>query len=286
MTNLTTRAAAGQELRSIFDLEGVPAYNEFYNIGIVPWKCLYKGFYKPWHYILAPTIADPQHHRNMFYLSLAKAVCSEIAGMVWTDQCEVDVAAAGYEGEDEDPLNAFVQEVLRKNNFNRAMRDAVEKAAALGGEAMKCWRSVRYDMGGNEIPGSERIRLGFAMADQFVPTGWDVADVDAGIFVTRKARGGWYYTLLEFHEWDGTTYVIRNELYRSEIKKGGVGEDQDILGFRYPLATVYPHLDEETTALFRRDGRDLRGPEHRRPGQPPDTGQLRELARGGARGGT
>ena len=248
MNELTTRTAAatGAEVRSIFDLEGVPSYNEFYNIGIVPWKCLYKGFYKPWHYILAPTIADPDHHRNMAYLSLAKAVCSELAGMVWTDQCEVDVASAGYEGEEEDPLNAFVQEVLRKNNFNRTMRDAVEKAAALGGEAMKCWRSVRYDADGNEIPGSERIRLGFAMADQFVPTGWDVADVDAGVFVTRQARGGWYYTLLEWHEWDGTTYVIRNELYRSEIKRGGVGEDQDILGMKYPLAALYPHLDEET----------------------------------------
>ena len=245
MSDLTTRAASGQEIRSIFDLEGVPAYNEFYNIGIVPWKCLYKGFYKPWHYILAPTIADPKHHRNMAYLSLAKAVCSELAGMVWTDQSDVSVSLSGFEGDD-DPLDAFVHDVLRRNNFNRAMRDAVEKAAALGGEAMKCWRSVRYDGDGNEIPGTDRIRLGFAMADQFVPTGWDVADVDAGVFVTRQARGGWYYTLLEFHEWDGTTYVIRNELYRSEIKTNGDGEAQDILGFRYPLATLYPHLDEET----------------------------------------
>ena len=30
------------------------------------------------------------------------------------------------------------------------------------------------------------------------------------------------------------------------MKKDGVGGDQDILGFRYPLAAVYPMLDEET----------------------------------------
>ena len=65
--------------------------------------------------------------------------------------------------------------------------------------------------------------------------------------MTRQARGGWYYTLLEWHEWDGTTYVIRNELYRSEIRKEGVGEDQDILGFRYPLSALYPYMDEEVT---------------------------------------
>ena len=245
MQTLGTVTGAAKEYRSIWDLEGVPSYQEFYNIGIVPWKCLYKGFYKPWHYVFAPTIDDPMAHRNMAYLSLAKACCSELAGMVWTDQCEVNVSIDGFEGED-DPLDSFVQGVLKKNNFNRAMRDAVEKAAALGGEALKCWRTVRHDAEGNEIPGTERIKLGFAMADQFVPTGWDVADVDAGIFVTRQARTGWYYTLLEWHEWDGLTYVIRNELYRAEIKKNGVGEAQDILGFRYPLAELYPNLAEET----------------------------------------
>jgi A118 family predicted phage portal protein len=85
------------------------------------------------------------------------------------------------------------------------------------------------------------------MADQFVPTQWDNASVSGGIFVTRQARGGWYYTLLEWHEWDGTTYVIRNELYRSEIKKDEQGNDQDILGFRYPLSALYPYMDEEVT---------------------------------------
>ena len=38
---------------------------------------------------------------------------------------------------------------------------------------------------------------------------------------------------------------IAKELYRV-MKKGGVVDSQDILGFRYPLATLYPNLDEET----------------------------------------
>ena len=82
------------------------------------------------------------------------------------------------------------------------------------------------------------------MADQFVPVAWDSAEVTEGIFVTRTAKQGWYYTLLEWHLWDGTTYVIRNELYRAEQDHGG--EAQDILGYRYPLAALYPYLDEET----------------------------------------
>ena len=246
MQQIGASTGLGKEYKSIFDLQGVPAYNQFYNIGIFPWKYLYRGFYKPWHLIPAPTIADPDHKRNLAYLNLSKAVCAELAGMVWTDQCDVAVSMTGVES-DEDPLNAFVQDVLQKNNFNRKMVEAVEQACALGGEAIKVWHEVIRDREGNEVPDSGHIRMGFAMADQFVPTQWDNATVSGGIFVTRQARGGWYYTLLEWHEWDGTTYVIRNELYRSEIKKDGSGDSQDILGFRYPLAALYPYLDEEVT---------------------------------------
>ena len=235
-----------KEYKSIFDLEGVPAFNQFYNIGIFPWKFLYRGFYKPWHLIDAPTIADPKHKRNLCYLNMSAAVSSEIAGMVWTDQCEVSVSMNGYEGEN-DPLCDFVNKVLEDNNFHTKMIECIEQAAALGGQAIKAWHEVKRDREGNEIPDTDKICLGFAMADQFVPTAWDNAGVDDAIFVTRTAKGGYYYTLLEWHFWDGLTYKIKNELYRAQMKKDGVGGDQDILGFRYPLATLYPQLDEEVT---------------------------------------
>lgn len=244
LQRIGTASGVSKEFKDIFEITGVPAYREFYNISILPWKYLYKGFYKPWHFILAPTIADPNNHRNMAYLSLAKAVCAEVAGMVWTDQCEVDVSMEGNQSE-EDPLDEFVNMVLKKNNFNTAMIEAVEKAAALGGEALKVWYEVRRDAEGNEVPDSGRIRIGFAMADQFVPVSWDNAGVNEGIFVTRTARGGYYYTLLEYQLWDGLTYVIRNELYRAD-KAQASGEAQDILGYRYPLDALYPYLDEET----------------------------------------
>lgn len=245
MQRLGASTGTAREYKSVFELDGVPAFQQFYNIGIFPWKYLYRGYYALWHYIAAPTIANPDAKRKMAYLSLAKAVCSELAGMVWTDQCDVDVSMDSYDGED-DPLHEFVQDVLKQNNFNVKMGEAIEQAAALGGEALKVWREVRRDREGNEIEGTERIRIGYSMADQFVPTAWDNAEVTEGIFVSRQAKGGYYYTKLEWHEWDGTTYVVRNELYRAEIRKGGDGAPQDILGFRYPLNEIYPYLDEET----------------------------------------
>lgn len=236
-----------KEFKDVFELGGVPAYREFYNLGIYVWKCLYRGFYEPWHLITAPTIDNAKHQRNLFYLNLSKAVCSELAGMIWTDQTQITVSTKGYEDSEEDPLNEYVCKVLKKNAFTEKMQEAIEQSAALGGEALKVWREVRRDSNGNEVPETENLKIGFCMADQFVPTAWDNAQVTEGVFISRQAKGGYYYTRLEWHKWDGLTYVITNELYRSDKFKIGTTEPQDILGFRVPLAELYPLLDEETT---------------------------------------
>lgn len=246
----TTGADLGisKEFKDIFELGGVPAFRQFYNIGIFPWKYVYRGFYDAWHLIPAPTIENPRAKRKLYYLNLSKAVCSELAGMVWTDQTDVSISTNGYDGKPEDdPLRKWAAGVLRKNNFNVKMLESIEHAAAIGGEALKVWREVRRDGEGNELPGTENVRIGYCMADQFVPTAWDNAEITEACFISRIAKGGYYYTRLEWHRWDGMTYTVSNELYRSDMYKMGSQEPQDILGMRVPLATIYPFLDEETT---------------------------------------
>ena len=239
-----------RDFKSIFELGGVPAFQQFYNFCIFPWKYLYKGYYEAWHLVPAPTIKDQNAKRRMFYLNLSKAVCSELAGMVWTDQTDVSISTNGFtptEANPGDPLQAFVEKVLHENNFNVKMLEAIEQAAALGGEALKVWHEVRHDSEGNEVPESGRLKIGYCMADQFVPTAWDNAEVTEGVFISRIAKGGYYYTRLEWHKWDGLTYYITNELYRAEMyRNGNTQEPQDILGMRVPLAEIYPLLDEET----------------------------------------
>ena len=88
--------------------------------------------------------------------------------------------------------------------------------------------------------------FGYCMADQFIPTAWDNANISEACFISRMAKGGYYFTRLEWHKWNGATYFISNELYRSDMYRMGSNEPQDILGVRVPLATVYPLLNEET----------------------------------------
>ena len=245
-----TASATGiaREYKTIFELGNVPSFAQFYNFGIFIWKAIYKGFYKPWHIVPAPTIANAKNERHIFRMNTAKAVCSEIAGLVWGEECDVHVSINGYKADDEhpDPLNDFVHEVLKDNAFSEKMQEDIEQGCALGGSSLKVWRDIRRDSSGNEVQGTEKIRIGYAMADQFVPLTWDNAQIYEGVFISRTAKRGWYYTRLEWHQWDGMTYTIRNELFRSDMQKGANGDSQDILGIRVPLAELYPYLDEET----------------------------------------
>ena len=242
-------AGIARSFKTVFELGGVPAFGQFYDFGIFIWKLLYRGFYKPWHLIPAPTVANPRGERQVYRLNAAKAICSELASLVWGEECEINVTMDGRESTDEnpDPLGEWVKRVLTENAFGEKMQESIEQGLALGGSAIKVWREVKRDGEGNEIPGTGEIRLGYCMADQFVPLAWDNARVTEGVFISRIAKDGYYYTRLEWHKWDGTTYVVTNELYRSEMQKGGTpGSDQDILGVRWPLSDIYPYLDERT----------------------------------------
>lgn len=238
-----------REFKSVFELGGVPSFQQFYNFGIFIWKWIWKGFYKPWHVIPCPTIANPNAERTVYRMNMAKALCSEMAGLVWGEDCSINVSMEGRESSDEnpDPLNEFMQKTLCANAFHEKMQESIEEGLALGGGAMKTWAESRHDGNGNEIPDTRKIMIGYAMADQFIPISWDNARVTEGVFVSRIARGGYYYTRLEWHRWNGETYVITNELYRSEMQKGKNSDStQDILGVRYPLSEIYPYLEEET----------------------------------------
>ena len=261
MQRAGTATGAVRELKDVFEIAGMPAFQQFYEFGIFPWKLIWRGLYKPWHIIPAPTAANPNARRTLYRLNTAKAVCAELASLVWSEECEVRVSTNNWteqKNEDgivtnPDPLNEFIADVLRRNAFGEKMQEFVEQGLALGGAAVKVWAEAERGStsSGADAPPSPGgkafgVRLGYAMADQFVPLAWDNARVFEGVFISRQAKRGYYYTRLEWHRWNGQTYVITNELYRADMQRGAEGNNQDILGIRCPLAEVFPELDEQT----------------------------------------
>ena len=220
-------AARPREAGDVFDLKGVPAFRSFYREGILVWKQLYRGAYAPWHTVAAPTIENPGAVRPLYRMNAAKALCAELAGLVWGEQCGLRVDTPDGDG----ALDGFVNGVLAENGFQGRMQQLVEQALALGGGAVKLWAD---DSGGGPA-----IRLGYVSADQFVPLAWDEAGVREGVFISRAARDGDSYTRLEWHRLEDGGRVIENALYRAP-------EGRDVLGERVPLETLYPGLTERT----------------------------------------
>ncbi len=233
--------------KDVFELDGVPAFREYYTLFIFVWQAIYKGFYRAWHEVPMKTLNDPKgKKRVMATMNAGKMACGQMARYVWNERCGITASMEERdpESEEPDPLNEFLQEVLRENRFGIAFGDLLEKAFALGGGAVKEWVEVPKDENGNDL-GEGKIRLGYTMASQFVPTAWDNSRVKSGIFVSREAKDGYYYTVVEWHKWDGRTYRITNDLYRMPIKE--TEEPQNILGWWYPLNEIYPLLSPDTT---------------------------------------
>ena len=246
--NGVNRVAESAEVfkKDVFELDGVPAFREYYTLFIFAWQAIYKGFYKAWHEVPMKTLNNPKGlKRTMATMNAGKMACSQMARYVWNEQCTITATSAGYDPESKqpDPLNEFLQHVLCENHFGSAFGDLVEKAMALGGGALKEWVEVPKDEKGNDM-GEGKIRISFHMAGQFVPTAWDNAKIRSAIFINREARDGYYYSVVEWHKWDGETYRVTNDLYRERIKDAA--EPQTILGWWYPLNLVYPLLSPAT----------------------------------------
>lgn len=233
--------------KDVFELEGVPAFREYYLLFVFVWQAIYKGYYKAWHEVVVKTLNNPKGlKRRLATMNAGKMACSQMARYVWNERCGITATTEGHDpnSNDPDPLNEFLQHVLAENNFGVAFGDLLEKSMALGGGAIREWVEVPKDENGNDI-GEGKIVFNYTMASQFVPTAWNNSRVKSGIFISREAKDGYYYTIVEWHHWDGTTYRITNDLYRMPIKQ--TDEPQNILGWWYPLDRVYPLLSPDTT---------------------------------------
>lgn len=236
--------------KDVFELNGVPAFREFYTLFVFPWQWVYRGFYEAWHRVPAFSIAAAEGKakptRKLATMNAGRMACQTLTRYVWGENCTINVSRRGAEVQDGkiDPLQEYLDHVLRENDFWTAFGEFLEKSFALGGAAIKEWVDVPKNKDGTDA-GEGVLRISYHMANQFVPTAWNNHHVTEALFVSREAKDGYYYSRVEWHKWEGKTYVVTNDLYRQEIKQAT--EPQNILGWWYPLNVMYPLLSPRTT---------------------------------------
>ena len=82
--------------KDVFELEGVPAFRQYYTLFIFIWQAVYKGYYKAWHEVPIATIKNPKGKtRTMSTMNAGKIACSQMARYLWNELCSISVSMEG-----------------------------------------------------------------------------------------------------------------------------------------------------------------------------------------------
>lgn len=180
---------------------------------IPAWKNIY-DCETPWHYARKGGLDGG--YRRVKGISAAKALCSELAALCFSQQ--MDLRFSSPDTKD------LVEKVLQENAFWSCFPLFLEKTFALGGGVVKVY-----------VEG-EKIRLNYVGAEGFVPTQYDEKGVYGGIILSAAAKNGENYLLAEIHSKTESGYTVTNRLFK---QKGG--EYREV-----PLSELYPQLEERT----------------------------------------
>lgn len=181
-------------------------------------KAIYSGYLDEWHHMSYRTSQGEMKTRDRLSMGMGKKIAEEMATLIFNEKASIVI--------DDTAAHEFIEQTLNKNGFHKNFSRYLEYAYALGGMAVKVYF---YD---------GQVKLAYAVADAFYPLSSDSENIDEALFISEERRGDYYYTLLEWNEWEGNRYVVTNELYQSSVQ----GE----LGTRVGLATLYPDLEEKT----------------------------------------
>lgn len=208
-----------KEIGKISEHKDIYISEEMYN-AIDKWKSLYRGYFEDIHDLPYHTINKGKQKRRMNTLNTPKTVSEEMASLVFNEKCGISI--------NDDKLNGFIDDVFKRNKFNKLFQDYLEYAFAFGGMVIKPY-----------VEG-DKIKLSFVTADCFIPISYSNESIKEGVFVNEWRKGQDKFTHLEWHLWDEDIYLIKNEVYKSR------GED---LGVKVALSTVFPNLDEEVPLI-------------------------------------
>ncbi|WP_077735641.1 phage portal protein [Bacillus sonorensis] len=212
-----------KEINAISDIRPIPINDSFYE-AIDTWLALYKGHLakydnEPFHEVEFTTIEGGEQTRRMHTLGMPKIASKEMASLIFNEKCSINI--------DDEDLAENLGNVFEYNNFYKRFQNDLEYMFASGGLVAKAHVEV-------DRTGEKQIKISFVTADCFMPLSYSNDEILEGVFLNISRKGDKWYTLLEWHTWEGNEYVIRNELFES----GNAGQ----LGVKVPLDTLYEGL--------------------------------------------
>ena len=200
---------------------------------IAEWKSWYQGNVRDFHRYTVRN-GDREINRRRYSLGMGKKLCEDWANLLLNEKVQITL-----EGRAE---QAFVDAVLRANNFAVKGNEAQELKAALGTAAYVA-RVVDQPVSdsGEMLPdGGARIVLDYVTAEHIYPLAWQNGMVTSCAFASELTRGGHAYLYLQIHRKDTDgTYVIENRMYRADNGRLEDARLDEVEGYERIAPTVY-----------------------------------------------
>lgn len=204
-------AQAGQA----FPGTALPDAGDHYDNIIALCNEIYRGE-PPWAYVKRSGLYG-KGSRRMSMLGCAKVLCDNFAALTFSSQADIYCADRAQQ--------EFADRVLQENSFWENMPSFFSRAYALGGGALKIFLN-----GG-------KVCVDYVPADCFIPLGNGFGGINEGIFRSRFARDGVFYTLFERHGMKDGHVVCDRAAFRSS--NGALGE-------KIPAEFLFEGLEEHS----------------------------------------
>lgn len=212
-----------EELDTVFDHSKVGFNKEEFERINESFK-MYSGEYPDVKYLNS---RGNSRERPYVHLNMMNEVSKHLGSILFNEECKIS-----FETKKKNIDVEFIEHALEHNDFMKNFSKYIQVMLATGGLVVKPY----YD------PGSQEFEFSWGLADTFIPLKSNSNNISEAVIpsYTQTVVGDKkvYYTLLEFHEWEGSDYVITNELYRTD--------KPDKLGKRVELSELYEDVNEQT----------------------------------------
>ncbi|GAX06819.1 minor capsid protein [Secundilactobacillus pentosiphilus] len=160
-------------------------------------------------------------------INMTKTAARRLASIIFNEKAEISI-------KNDQQTNDFINQVLLDNDFKNQFEEQLERGIAMGGFAMRPYVD------------NDKIKIAWVRADQFYPLHSNTNNISEAAIASKTTvtenHNNVYYTLLEFHQWQGLDYIITNELYRSE--------DPTQVGMQVPLNSLENYEDLANQVLI------------------------------------
>lgn len=195
----------------------------------------------------------PKFHEYSVFNGIRRVKCRKLtAGMAkmaaedWADMLMNEKVVITLEGEAE---QAFLDEICKRNNFERMMNLYEEYCFGLGSTAYVLRVSgLTVDEEGRAVDLAQSLKIDFIMANGIFPLSWENGTVMECAFSSTQFMNNHRYCYLQIHrkEHDGT-YVIENHLYQCDNSSDNMQEVKlaSVPGFSDIAPVFYTHSDRK-----------------------------------------